>query len=99
MDYLSWFKSKSRLNLEPEDLVEHGVCPNCWGEQEWEDQYIAFAEDREKDFLNRDRTGQKAFIEKFITEYITGIRLKREGDRLVCPRCTGGYKVVSGKAN
>lgn len=98
MSYLDYFKHNSKLKLVAGDILEAGVCPNCWGQQHWEDQYIDYVKDREKDILNGDRTAQKAFIQRFVEDRITGIRLINEGDRMVCPRCHTGYKVVSGKA-
>lgn len=74
------------------------MCPDGWSRQEWESQFIDFGQDREKDILNHDRTAQKAFVQQFIEDRITGIRLKSEGDRLVCPHCKTGYMTVSGKA-
>jgi len=99
MSFLDFFTSKSKLKLKADDLLEVRVCPNCWGKQEWEGKFIDFVQDREKDILNHDRTAQKAFVQQFIEDQVTGIRLKSEGDRLVCPRCKTGYKIVSGKAN
>ena len=98
MGILDFFKN-SRLKLEQEDIVEAGICPNCWGKQEYEGKFIEFAKDRQKDVINMDRTAQKAFVEQFIEDRVVGIRLKKEGDRLNCPRCKTGYKTVSGKAN
>jgi len=67
--------------------------------QEWEDQFIDYVQDRQKDVINKDRTAQKAFVENFIEERVTGIRLKKDGDQLVCPTCKTRYKTVSGHAN
>ena len=93
------FSENSKLKLHPDDLVEHEVCPNCWGEQEWEGKFIQYEKDRERDIINKDRTAQKAFVQQFIEDRITGIRLKKDGDLQVCPHCKRGYKFVSSKAN
>jgi len=41
-----------------------------------------------------------AFIDRKVTELlINGIRLKKEGDQLVCPRCNRKHKTVNTNAN
>jgi len=91
-------KKSTRLQLSDQDIKEAGACPNCWGVQAYENKYIRFEADRQIDIINHDRSAQKAFVQKFIENYITGIRLKKNGEYLVCPRCDGKSKFVSGKA-
>ena len=98
MGLLNFFKN-SKLKLEADDIQESGACPNCWGEQEWEGQFLEKVKDREKDILNKDRTAQKAFVQKFIEQEVTGIRLVNSGDQQQCPRCKKKYKRVSREAN
>ncbi len=90
---------ETKLKLDEDDIVEAGACPNCWGIQAYEDQFIQIEADRQRDIINHDRTAQKAFVQKFVEEHVTGIRLKKDGDQLVCPKCSGKYKYVSGKAS
>ena len=90
---------ETKLKLEEQDIVEAGACPNCWGIYEYEDQFIQAEVDRQRDIINQDRSAQKAFVQKFIEDHITGIRLKKDGNRMACPKCSGKYKKVSGHAN
>ena len=98
MGLLDFFRGK-KASVDKEDLVEAGVCPNCWGKQEWDGKFKDYVADPTKDVLNKDATAQQAFIQKFVTENITGIRLKSEGDKQVCPACKTAYKHVSSHTN
>ncbi len=80
------------------ELIGEGVCPNCWGEQDYDGKYIAFMQDQTKSNINHDAAHKKAFVQQFIETGITGIRLKKDGDQLVCPSCAGKYKFVISKA-
>ena len=84
-------KSKRESGLTDEDLVGAEVCPNCWGHQEYEGQYVEYVADQTKAAINNDKGSQKAFIAQFVQDRITGIRLKRENDKLVCQKCNTGF--------
>lgn len=71
-----------------DELVDAGICPNCWGRQEYQDQFREYVVDRNK-ANNGDVPGKKAFIEQFVQDHITGIKLK--GDVLTCPTCKLKY--------
>jgi len=99
-------KNKPQKTLEESTLVEANVCPNCWGTQEYDNQFFEYVEDQTKSNINQtksninqDKTHQKAFVQQFVETHVTGIRLKREGEDLYCPKCKGKYKHVSSKAN
>ena len=92
-------KKKGSITLNEEELVEAGACPSCWDMQEYEDQYQSYSFDATKANINHDKLHQKAFVQQFVETHVTGIRLKRDGDKLSCPSCKGKYKHVSSKAN
>ena len=73
--------------LDEKTLYEVKVCPNCWGKQEYADLRKKYEEDQAKYVVNKNRTHQKAFIQKFVQEHISGIVLREEGKNLACPRC------------
>lgn len=93
------FGIKEKIDLSKEELVNAGACPNCWGHQEYQDKFIDYVEDQTKSNINHDKYNKKAFVQQFIETNITGIRLKKEGDLLVCPSSTSSHKYVSSKAN
>jgi len=85
------------LSKEPaleKNLIDAEMCPNCWGKQEYGNEYREIVKERGKDAHN-----QKAFVEKFIETHLTGIRLKREQDKLICQFCERVYKKSLNNAN
>ncbi len=90
MGLFDFFKKKK-------EALPEGVCPNCWGRQEYEGKYIAMAKDRQIDINNHNATATKAFIQEFITTQLDGIKLIKEGNTFVCPSCKTGYKTVNPK--
>lgn len=101
MSFLSklFGKGESSQSLDEATLLEAGVCPNCWGIMEYDNQFVQYVEDQTKANINLDKTGKKAFVQQFVETHVTGIHLKREGESLSCPKCKGKYKHVSSKAN
>ena len=90
---------ESTPNLSKEELLEAEVCPNCWGKQDYDNKFIQYTKDQVKANLNNDKTAKKAFVQQFVETNITGIRLKKDGDQLVCNSCNATHKTVSSKAN
>ncbi len=78
-------------NLSKEDLIEANVCPNCWGKQEYQNQFVQFQKDQTKANISHDKLHQKAFIQQFVETNITGIKLKRDGDKMVCNKCNSRF--------
>ena len=93
------FGKKKPSIFSENELISEGVCPNCWGRQEYEGKYIQLEADLTKDNINHNKQNQKAFIQQFVETNVTGIRLKKDGDFQTCPSCKMKYKFVSGKAN
>lgn len=77
-----------------EHLIEAEVCPNCWGKQEYANEYKEIIKERA-----RNANEQKAFVEKFIETHLTGVRLKQKFDKLVCETCSGVFIKSSTNAN
>lgn len=101
---MSFFKNlfgskETPATLSEEDLLEVGICPNCWGRQKYDEQFADYVKDQTKSNINHDKQNKKAFVLQFVETNITGVRLKREGDSQVCPTCQSKVKYVSSKAN
>ena len=62
-----------------------GVCPNCWGSQEYGDLIRKMEKDVQLE-VNRG-TENYAFVQAFVTKYVEGISLKNKIDGPVCERC------------
>ncbi len=83
---------KEKLELTEEEIIEAGACPNCWGTQEYEGEIRKLVEDITKSNVSHDKTKKKAFVTQFVETNITGIRLKKDGDQLACPKCKAKYQ-------
>ncbi len=92
------FGKNKKVELTEEELLDAGACPSCWGRQVYDDQIKEFAIDQTKSNINHDKLHKKAFVQQFVETHVTGIRLKKDGDQLSCPKCNGKYKYVSNKA-
>ncbi len=85
--------------LSDQELIEGGACPNCWGRQDYDGQFMEAARDQTKSNINHDKTARKAFIAQFVETNVTGIRLKKDGDQQICPACNSRYKHVTSNAS
>ncbi|MEO9483680.1 MAG: hypothetical protein ABJG47_09555 [Ekhidna sp.] len=75
----------SKLFSKKELVEEAGVCPNCWGEQAYDDKFIDKAREKQIDVNNHE--GRHAFIQDFVVNHVDGIHLHKEDNGIGCPRC------------
>ena len=73
---------------ETECTTPKGVCPECWGYQEYDHKIRKLFEDKQIDVGNHE--GRLTFMRKFVRDHIDGIHLKK-GAVEVCPTCGKGY--------
>ena len=75
---------------EPEEKTKNaapeGVCPVCWGHQEYDHKIRTVFKDKQIDVNNHLDSYMK--VGKFMVKYVDGIRLK-QGLIQECPTC--GY--------
>jgi len=69
------------------EIIEAGACPNCWGVQAYNDQFVDFVKDQTKDNINHNNQNPKAFIQQFVATHVSGIKLKNNA----CPVCKKVY--------
>ncbi len=62
-----------------------GLCPNCWGKQEYDNQVREMYIDKQIDVNNHE--ANHAFIQDFVVTQIKGIRLIKTIDKMECPTC------------
>ncbi len=67
------------------DAHPEGVCPNCWGEQEYDNVIRELYKDKQIDVNNHE--ANYAFIQKFVVNKIDGITLRKGDNGYVCPTC------------
>lgn len=70
---------------ETKGRVPEGVCPNCWGKQEYDNQVRELYIDKQIDVNNHD--ANYAFIQDFMVTHLNGIRLKKGNSGYECPTC------------
>ncbi len=59
-----------------EEGTQREECPNCWGKQEYKGQQRQILKDQQID-VNNQRS-KYSFVQKFVVERITGIKLKKK---------------------
>ena len=66
-----------------------GVCPNCWGLQEYGGKAIDLMEDKQIDVNNSN--SRHAFIHEFVVNHVSGIQLKKHAQGYACNTCQIKY--------
>jgi len=80
----NFFKAKSK-NQKTKSAPE-GVCPNCWGKQEWEGEYY---EQMKAKNITPESDTYNNWIKEFVTKHIDGIAIKE--DIYTCTTCNMKY--------
>ena len=70
---------------ETKDQTPEGVCPNCWGSQEYDTMVREMYDDKQIDVNNHE--ANYAFIQDFVVTHIDGIKLKKGNNSFECPTC------------
>jgi len=79
---IEFFKRpKEEIGAKPPE----GVCPNCWGQQEYAGRIREMFKDKQIDVNNLQAS--HAFIQEFVIKHIDGIRLIKGNNGLECPTC------------
>ena len=84
---ISFFKKPIELTKgeSPE-----GICPNCWGEQEYDAQIRKMYVDKQIDINNTEEN--HAFIQDFVISHISGIQLRKGNNSFDCPTCKRSFQ-------
>jgi hypothetical protein len=77
-------KEKGEQVITPE-----GICPNCWGEQDYDGKFRTLFKDRQIDVNNHEEN--YAFIQNYIVNHVNGIHLKKDASGFSCPVCKVKY--------
>lgn len=86
-NFLSHFFKKETDDF---DNVPKGVCPNCWGDQEYGNVIREKYKDIQIEVNNRE--SKHAFIQDFVVTHLNGIKLKSTVHGSECPTCKMKYK-------
>jgi hypothetical protein len=71
-----------KLKGEETTALPEGVCPNCWGRQEWEGEFFELVKD--KHLLPHDDI-YTSFIDKVVDKHVKSTH--KHGDKYVCLSC------------
>ena len=82
IDNLTQYFNKPKTETSPEP---EGLCPNCWGNQEYDNVIREMYADKQIDVNNHE--ANHSFIQKFVVERVSGITLKKGNDGYSCPTC------------
>ena len=83
LESLMQFFGKSKE--ETKGKTPEGLCPNCWGEQEYDKVIREMHYDKQIDVNNH--TAQHTIIQKFVVNKVEGIKLEKTIEGYVCPTC------------
>ncbi len=87
IDTLLAFFGKSKE--ETAGQTPDGLCPNCWGKQEYDNVIRELYDDKQIDVNNHK--AHYAFVQDFIVNRVNGIRLIKGNDSSECPTCRTKY--------
>jgi hypothetical protein len=79
---INFFKQPAQDTM---NKIPSGLCPNCWGEQEYDKQIRELYIDKQIDVNNH--SANYAFIQDFKISHLDGITLKKGDNGLECPTC------------
>nr|WP_321236103.1 hypothetical protein [uncultured Psychroserpens sp.] len=85
IDTIKTYFTKKKNN-EDTGLAPEGICPNCWGKQQWEGEFYEYLKGSKND--KRDETYNN-FINKIVETNISGIVIDK--DTYTCKTCQVKY--------
>jgi len=79
---INFFSKKAE---DTKNDVPSGICPNCWGQQEFDKNVRDLRRDKQIDVNNHE--ANYAFIQDFVVNKVDGITLDKRANGQVCPTC------------
>ena len=76
----------NKINNQETDNAPNGVCPNCWGKQEWDGE---FYKKIKVDNITPENNTYDSFVHE-VASKLDKITLKE--DILICETCKTSYK-------
>jgi hypothetical protein len=81
----NYFNSKIEGNTSEKAPI--GICPNCWGKQEWEGEF--YKQNKGNKLIGNDQTYNN-FINKIVESNVSGIKIN--DDTYECETCKVNFK-------
>lgn len=67
-----------------------GLCPNCWGRQEYGGNFYKAAKNYKADINTKNP--KLGWVQEYAEKHLKGIQLQKENDKLVCQKCKITYR-------
>jgi hypothetical protein len=67
-----------------------GLCPNCWGRQEYSGQFYKAAKNENVDV--NAASEHRGWVQEYADKHLSDIKLVKEDDVLVCKVCSVTYR-------
>ncbi|MFT5256734.1 MAG: hypothetical protein ACI9KF_000356, partial [Arenicella sp.] len=83
----NYFNSKTKGTTT--EKAPDGICPNCWGKQEWEGEFYTLNKGRK--LVGNDQT-YNSFINKIVESNVSGMLINK--DNYECETCKTSPKQV-----
>ncbi|MEO9805984.1 MAG: hypothetical protein ABJF04_22185 [Reichenbachiella sp.] len=79
------------IKSNDKESVPEGMCPNCWGRQEYSGQFYEAIHMESIDLNNID--AKKGWIQAYAAKNLEGIMLHESEEELQCNHCKTRFKV------
>jgi len=70
-------------------VAPEGICPNCWGDQEYGN--VIRQKYKDSQIAVNNKISKYAFIQDFVVTHLNGIKLKSGVQGSNCPSCQVKY--------
>jgi hypothetical protein len=91
MSLINWIKNTLENKKDDQEITEAGLCPNCWGQQSYDNKFVDAIKDQQVAINNGDTTANRAFIQDFVKTHLEPIKLKNHDIYDQCPVCKVKY--------
>ena len=85
----SLFRLLTKEDSNKEEVPE-GLCPNCWGRNEYGGKYYESVKNDNVDV--NDVSSTKGWIQEYADKHLLDIKLQHKDDSLVCAKCKVSYR-------
>ena len=89
MALLNWIKNRLDNKKDDQEIADAGFCPNCWGQQSYDNKFVEAVKDKQVDIKNGDAAD--AFIQGFVKTHLEPIKLQNHDIYDQCPICKVKY--------
>ena len=81
-----------RRGTPEETETPKGICPNCWGREEYAGHF--YERVKQENLNAQSKDSNVGWIQAYANKNLSGIALKRSGngEELICPSCRVSYQ-------